>query len=126
MNLVAMEGPLVNRRQGALILSRNAGAYAILGRHAIPINPFDIAETADAIHEALEMPEDERVRRSRGLTRAILARSPVRWLTAQLRDLDIAAGGDPRRVSERAQELEQSIGLVDDDVRGDDELGGSV
>jgi trehalose 6-phosphate synthase len=125
MNLVAMEGPLVNRRQGALILSRNAGAYAILGRHAIPINPFDIAETADAIHEALEMPEDERVRRSRGLTRAILARSPVRWLTAQLRDLDIARGGDPRRVSERAQEVEQSIGLVHDEIRGGDELGGS-
>lgn len=124
MNLVAMEGPLVNRRQGALILSRNAGAHALLGRHALSVNPFDIAETADAIHEALEMPEDERVRRSRGLTRAILARSPVRWLTAQLRDIDLAVGSNPSRVLERAQEVEQSIGLVHDEVRGDDELGG--
>ena len=125
MNLVAMEGPLVNRRQGVLILSRNAGAYARLGRQAIPINPLDIAETAAAIHEALEMPEDERVRRSRGLIRAVLARSPVRWLTAQLRDLDLAGEGDPRRVSERAQQIEQSVGGVHDDVRGGDELGGS-
>ena len=28
MNLVAMEGPLVNRRDGVLVLSRNAGAFA--------------------------------------------------------------------------------------------------
>ena len=49
MNLVAMEGPLVNRRHGALVLSMNAGAYGRLGRHAIGVNPFDVAETADAI-----------------------------------------------------------------------------
>ena len=35
MNLVAMEGPLVNRRHGALVLSRNAGAYGRLGKHAL-------------------------------------------------------------------------------------------
>ena len=59
MNLVAMEGPLVNRH-GALVLSRNAGAYGRLGKHAITVNPFDIRETADAIRDALEMPEEER------------------------------------------------------------------
>ena len=47
MNLVAMEGPLVNRKVGALVLSRNAGAYGRLGRHAIGVNPFDVRETAD-------------------------------------------------------------------------------
>ena len=51
MNLVAMEGPLVNRH-GALVLSRNAGAYGRLGKHAITVNPFDIHETADAIRDA--------------------------------------------------------------------------
>jgi hypothetical protein len=59
MNLVAMEGPLVNRH-GALVLSRNAGAYGRLGKHALTVNPFDIRETADAIRDALEMPEEER------------------------------------------------------------------
>ena len=49
MNLVAMEGPLVNRTHGSLILSQNAGAFARLGRHALAVNPFDVAETAEAI-----------------------------------------------------------------------------
>jgi len=107
MNLVSMEGPLVNRRHGALVLSRNAGAFARLGRHAIAVNPFDVAETAAAIAEALDMPEEERVRRARGLTRAVLTRNPVRWLTAQLRDLDVVATMGPEP-SQGSQDLEES------------------
>jgi trehalose 6-phosphate synthase len=87
MNLVAMEGPLVNRRHGALVLSRNAGAFGRLGRYAIGVNPFDIAETAEAIREALEMQPPERARRARGLTRTILANTTARWLRRQLDDL---------------------------------------
>jgi len=92
MNLVSMEGPLVNKRHGALALSVNAGAYGRLGRHAIALNPFDVAETAEAIHTGLTMPEEERTRRARGLMRSVLASSPTRWLTAQLRDLDTVRG----------------------------------
>jgi trehalose 6-phosphate synthase len=58
MNLVAMEGPVVNARGGVLILSRNAGAFGRLGKHALGINPFDLSETADAFREALEMAEE--------------------------------------------------------------------
>jgi len=112
MNLVAMEGPLVNRQQGSLILSENAGAFARLGRHAIAVNPFDVAQTAEAIATGLEMSRDERVRRARGLARAVLARNPVRWLTAQLRDLDVAHG----IASQRAEELEEPGGSVHLDI----------
>ena len=35
MNLVAMEGPILNRHRGALVLSRNAGAYGRIGQHAL-------------------------------------------------------------------------------------------
>ncbi|MBI3648053.1 MAG: trehalose-6-phosphate synthase [Actinobacteria bacterium] len=87
MNLVAMEGPLLNRRHGALVLSRNAGAFGRLGRYALGVNPFDVAETADAIREALEMPPPERTRRARGLARTVLANTPARWLGRQLDDL---------------------------------------
>lgn len=114
MNLVAMEGPLVNKRHGALILSRNAGAFARLGRHTIAVNPFDLAETATAIAEALEMPEEERVRRARGMGRAVLARNPVRWLTTQLRDLDTAAGIP----SQGPQELQESGWPLDEEIGG--------
>jgi len=88
MNLVAMEGPLVNRRRGALILSRNAGAFGRLGRHALAINPFDMAETAEAIRAALEMEPDERARRARGLSRTVQASTPATWLTEQLETMD--------------------------------------
>ena len=114
MNLVAMEGPLVNKRNGVLVLSRNAGAFARLGRHAVPINPFDLNETADAIRFALEMPNDQRMRRARGLARAVLAHSPARWLTTQLRDVDAAQGLG----SESAQQLEESGGAFHHDVGG--------
>jgi trehalose 6-phosphate synthase len=88
MNLVAMEGPVLNRRHGVLILSRNAGAYFRLGRYAIGINPFDVEGQADALADALEMSEDERARRARGLSRLVLANPPSRWIRLQLDDIE--------------------------------------
>jgi trehalose 6-phosphate synthase len=88
LNLVSMEGPVVNRRHGVLLLSRNAGAYYRLGRYAVGINPHDIAEQANAIAEALDMPDDERITRARGLSRLVRSNPPSRWVAHQLRDLD--------------------------------------
>ncbi len=90
MNLVAMEGPLVNRRHGVLVLSRNAGAYGRLGRYAMGVNPFDIGEMADSLADALTMPGEERARRARGLARLVLANPPARWVGAQIEDLEVA------------------------------------
>jgi trehalose 6-phosphate synthase len=87
MNLVAKEGPALNRRQGVLILSRTAGASAELGSAAIGIDPVDVAGTADAIAEALEMPAAERAVRASALRRAASARSPAQWAARQVRDL---------------------------------------
>jgi trehalose 6-phosphate synthase len=123
MNLVAMEGPLVNRRHGVLVLSVNAGAYGRLGRHAIGVNPFDVAETADAIAAALDMPEEEKTRRARGLVRAVLTSNPARWLTTQLRDLDVAAG---LAASEPAERTEQPFGPLDHQIGGGRELLGDL
>ncbi|MET1012345.1 MAG: trehalose-6-phosphate synthase [Actinomycetota bacterium] len=88
MNLVAMEGPVVNTSGGVLILSRNAGAFGRLGRHSLAINPFDLSESADAIYEALAMPDEERTRRARGLQRSALSHTPATWLAGQLRAID--------------------------------------
>jgi trehalose 6-phosphate synthase len=90
MNLVAMEGPLLNRRHGVLVLSRNAGAFGRLGRYAVPVNPFDIGEMAAALQTALDMPLGERQRRARGLSRLVLANPPERWVGGQLEDLERA------------------------------------
>jgi trehalose 6-phosphate synthase len=88
MNLVSMEGPVVNPRNGVLVLSRNAGAFERIGRHALAVNPFDVDQTADAMAEAFSMPLEERRRRARGLVRAVTAHTPESWLAAQLQDLD--------------------------------------
>ncbi|MGZ8635566.1 MAG: alpha,alpha-trehalose-phosphate synthase (UDP-forming) [Actinomycetota bacterium] len=90
MNLVAMEGPVLNRRQGVLVLSRNAGAYGRLGRYALPVNPFDLNEMCEALQTALEMPANERQRRARGLSRLVLSNPPSRWVREQLDDLERA------------------------------------
>jgi trehalose 6-phosphate synthase len=87
MNLVAKEGPALNRRRGVLVLSENAGAFEEMGQYALRVNPFDLAQTADALSVALQMSETERARRARGM-RAVIARaSPQAWVDAQLRDL---------------------------------------
>jgi trehalose 6-phosphate synthase len=87
MNLVAKEGPVLNRAGGVLVLSRNAGAFQELGRYALPVNPFDVGETADAIAAALEMGKEERRRRARGLRRAVQRTRLADWVAAQINDL---------------------------------------
>jgi trehalose 6-phosphate synthase len=88
MNLVAREGPCLNRRAGVLVLSRNAGAAVELAPAALVVNPVDVDQTARAIADALEMPETERQERSRRLRRLARGRPPSRWLDSQLRDLE--------------------------------------
>jgi trehalose 6-phosphate synthase len=51
------------------------------------VDPFNIAATADAMHEALLMPAAERARRHVGLVRAATALPPREWLHQQLADL---------------------------------------
>ena len=87
MNLVAKEGPMVNERAGASILSENTGAHEELGEYALSVNPFDIQELADSIHAALTMDPDERRRRHEGLKSIITARNPGDWVDDQLADI---------------------------------------
>ena len=90
LNLVAKEAPLVNERDGVLILSENAGAHEELSDWAVTVNPFDIAGQADAIHAALEMPIEERAARNRALRAHIREHDLAEWVEGQLADLDAA------------------------------------
>lgn len=90
MNLVAREGPCLNRKGGVLVLSRNAGASVELAPAALTVNPVDVDGTARAIADGLDMGEAERQDRARKLRRLARGRSPARWLDAQLRDIERA------------------------------------
>lgn len=84
LNLVAKEGPTVNERDGSVLLSRNAGVFEEIGGAAIPINPFDIAATADAMERALSLPTTARKRAAAALKKQAARSTPRGWLTAQL------------------------------------------
>ena len=95
LNLVAKEAPLLNERDGVLILSENAGAHEELGEWALTVNPFDIAGQAEAIHEALEMPVAKRRARREAIVAQVREHDLAAWIEAQLADLD--AVGAPAR-----------------------------
>ncbi|GAA2913690.1 trehalose-6-phosphate synthase [Streptosporangium fragile] len=83
MNLVAKEGPILSPTS-VLVLSREAGAAAELGEHALTVNPYDVSATAAALHEGLTMSEAERARRGALLAAAATALPPHRWFADQL------------------------------------------
>ncbi|MDA8312399.1 MAG: trehalose-6-phosphate synthase [Actinomycetota bacterium] len=84
MNLVAKEGPLVNRTDGVLVLSREAGAWEELQPAALGVNPFDVSETAAALDVALAMSTGERAARARRLRGIVLGQTAADWFAKQL------------------------------------------
>jgi trehalose 6-phosphate synthase len=90
LNLVAKEGPLVNTRDGVLVLSENAGAHEELAPWALTVNPFDVAGQADALHAALTMPDADRETRAAGLREQVRTHDIAAWTEAQLADFDAA------------------------------------
>ncbi|MDQ3669248.1 MAG: trehalose-6-phosphate synthase [Actinomycetota bacterium] len=90
MNLVAKEGPLVNTRDGVLILSENAGAHEELGRYALSVNPFDVEGQAQAIEQAISMAADEKRARLEAIRERIREHDIRSWIESQLRDVDRA------------------------------------
>ncbi|MEV7523159.1 trehalose-6-phosphate synthase [Streptomyces sp. NPDC091371] len=87
MNLVAKEIPVVSEAGCVLVLSTGAGAYEELRRDALTVNPYDVTETASALHAALSMPAEERADRTKRLAATATALPPAAWFTAQLEDL---------------------------------------
>jgi len=86
MNLVAKEGALINARNGVLVLSEHAGAFYELGDHTLAVSPFDVYSTAEALHQALQMPEDERRVKSQALKEMIEKADVRQWFYNQVQD----------------------------------------
>jgi trehalose 6-phosphate synthase len=84
MNLVAKEGPLVNERSGVLILSERAGAHEQLQVGAISVSPCDVYATAEAMHQALVMPLQEREAKLNLLRWTVEGDDIQMWMCKQL------------------------------------------
>jgi trehalose 6-phosphate synthase/phosphatase len=94
MNLVAKEFVAARTDDdGVLVLSEFAGAASELAE-ALMLNPFDIDRSAEIFVRALELPEEERRARMRGLRRRVLSYDVHRWVGSFLGTLEEAVEGE--------------------------------
>jgi trehalose 6-phosphate synthase len=91
LNLVSKEAPLVNERDGVVVLSENAGSHEELAPWTLTVNPLDVLGQAEALHEALSLDPAERRERAEGLRAHLCEHDLARWLAGQLAALDGAA-----------------------------------
>lgn len=86
MNLVCKEFVAArDDERGVLILSRFAGAAREMPE-ALIVNPYHVEETADALHQALVMPEGEQRERMASLRTTVREFNVYRWAGRMLSD----------------------------------------
>ena len=88
MNLVSKEYiASKQRRAGVLILSEMAGASKELS-DAILVNPSDLNQIVEALHSALTMPEEEKIRRLESMQKTIKTYNVHHWVNLFMESLD--------------------------------------
>jgi len=96
MNLVAQEYVAAQTdTDGVLVLSTTTGSYELLGDNALPVNPYDVEQFAETIHEGLRMSPHERRRRMDALRGTVAEHDLASWLD---RALDVARPARPERI----------------------------
>jgi trehalose 6-phosphate synthase/phosphatase len=112
MNLVALEHVACQDpgNPGVVLLSEFAGSVSFL-THALPINPWDFADTASRLHGALEMPRKERIERHQAMLTRLSKYTSTRWATSFMTSLERTAHPMPVR-SVPAPTVERIVELV--------------
>ena len=87
MTLVAKEAPLINQRDGVVILSETAGSYSQLAVGVLPVAFADVEGTMQAMHQALNMPPEERQRRNASLIEAVQTEDINHWFQCQFEEI---------------------------------------
>jgi trehalose 6-phosphate synthase len=82
MTVIAKQGPIVNQRDGVVVLSERAGGRRELEEGALMVPPLDVQATAEAIHHGLMMPPDERAQRARRLRTTVERHDLRAWIHA--------------------------------------------
>lgn len=97
MNLIAKEFVATKTdKKGMLILSEMAGAAEAL-TEAIHINPNDIDSIKEAIYEALNMPEEEKIRRMSEMQEKIARYDVKQWASLFIKRLKEASNANMRK-----------------------------
>ena len=87
MNLVAKEGPVVNNRDGVLVLSNSSGVHHQLSDGSLSISPTDIEGTMEALHQAVIMTPEDRKDRAERLLKSVCHEDINNWLYQQINDI---------------------------------------
>ena len=88
MNPVAKEGPIVNTKNGALVISEGSSAFEQLRNGALAVSPADIDGTANALYTAVTMSPIERAQRAATLVESIELEDSIQWLLTQFQDIE--------------------------------------
>ena len=88
MNLISKEAPLLNERDGVVVLSERAGSFEELEAWVLPVDPLDVEQSAAQLEAALELPQPERGERARALRAFVEEHDVARWIALQLHDLE--------------------------------------
>ena len=86
-NLVAKEGPVVNTRDGVLVLSSSSGVYRQLADNSLSVSPTDIEGTMEALHQAITMSAEDRKKRAANLLDSICREDINHWIYQQMHDI---------------------------------------
>ena len=92
MNLVAKEGPIVNKNDGVLLLSRTSGAFQQMEGACLPLSPRSPGETADKLYEALTLSEDERHAMAKRAREEVEHNDLQTWIQQQVHDINQLIG----------------------------------
>jgi trehalose 6-phosphate synthase len=87
MNLVAKEGAVLNRRDGVILLSVKAGAYAEMRGAVLALNPLDVWETAQMLDKGLSMPPGKRRLMAAQARDIVMENTSFKWLLRQIQNL---------------------------------------
>ena len=88
MNPVAKEGPVVNTKNGALVISEGSSAFEQLRNGALAVSPADIDGTANALYTAITMSPIERAQRAATLVESIELEDSIQCLLTQFQDIE--------------------------------------
>ncbi|KAF8918805.1 hypothetical protein BGZ58_004759, partial [Dissophora ornata] len=111
MNLTAHEYVVCQEEQkNPLVLSEFAGTYGSLGA-CLRVNPWNYTEVATAIHDALEMKEDEKVARWNELRKHVCTNTAQFWAQGFVSELVKVHSDVQRRYSIHIPLLDMAVVL---------------
>ena len=87
MNLVAKEGPVINTRDGVLVISQTSGVHHQLAPGALSVSPTDIEGTMEALYQAITMPQEQRKKMASTLAESVCREDITHWINRQLEDI---------------------------------------